>query len=116
MRAGEGMKIAVVGDRLMITGFALSGVKCSRLALTVEEAEVALSGILRDPEVGVVIIQDRFGAVAHSRIHRKKDELPLFPVIVEVSGSDGPVPGRDGVQEIVHRVVGRPAGREGGKR
>jgi vacuolar-type H+-ATPase subunit F/Vma7 len=110
------MKIAVVGDRSMITGFALSGVKYSRLALTIEDAETALAGILRDPEVGVVILQDRLGAAACSGAHRKKDEPPLFPVIVEVPGSDGPVPGRDGVQGLVHRIVGRPVDREGGER
>lgn len=110
------MKIAVVGDRPMITGFALSGVKYSRLALTVEDAESAITGILRDPEVGVVILQDRLGAAARSRVRRQKDEVPLFPVIVEVPGSDGPVSGRVGVQALVHRIVGRPVDKGGGER
>jgi vacuolar-type H+-ATPase subunit F/Vma7 len=107
------MKIAVIGDESLVAGFGLTGVKVARVALTVEAAMTALAEMIRDPEIGVVIIQDRLGAAARRAETGQKGASRLFPVIVEVPGVEGAIPGTDPVQALVQRIVGAQTGRGG---
>lgn len=90
-------KIAVVGEALLSTGFALSGVKSSYRAVTGEEAEAAISALLEDKEIGIVIIAEKLlGKITDRKIQYAIDSS-IMPMFV-------PVPSyKEGVHEDVLR-------------
>jgi len=97
------MQAFVIGDRDMVIGFQLVGVRGVAVS-SVDEARRALSKAVENMEIGIVIISEEFS----TRMRDKIDELRLsrtIPLIVEIPGRLGPSKAID-VSDVVRRAIG----------
>lgn len=92
-------------------GFRLAGVPGSDVATGADAAQ-ALAAAAARPDCGVIIVTDRVAA----GIRREVDAIRLGrerPLIVEVPGPDGPLPGRRSLRRIAQEAVGMGIGETG---
>jgi len=104
------VKFFCIGDEDTVRGFRLAGVE-GRVVETAREAAEALQRAARRADLGVVIVTD---AVAGD-IRDEVDTLRMgqaAPLIVEVPGPEGPMPGRKTLREFVQEAVGIRIGQE----
>lgn len=97
------MYALVIGDRDMVTGFQLVGIKGIEVA-TVDEARRTLVKAVENFDVSIVIVSEDFSTELRATI----DELRLnriAPLIVELPGRSGPSGAID-----MSRIVGRAIG------
>ncbi len=98
------MKFFCIGDPDTAAGFRLAGVPV-RIATTPEQTRAAVDEAAALPEYGVLIITEALADGIRSYIEaiRHGRERPL---IVEVPGPGGPLPGRRTLREFVQEAVG----------
>lgn len=84
----------------MVRAFALMGIRGVAVKAP-EEFEQALHGLVREPEVGAIVVEPALAAVSGDTLARlrKRRELPL---IVELPSDEE----KDGLDEIIRRTVG----------
>lgn len=98
------MKFFCIGDEDTVRGFRLAGVDGQVVSHT-EEAEAALENAARRADVGVVIITDALAGEIRERV----DAFRLAcarPLLVEIPGPTGPIPGRKTLRQLVQEAVG----------
>lgn len=100
------MKIAVIADRDTSLGFALTGIKDLYAVNNREEAKSALAEVMQDPDMGVVIITERYAHSLREDIRRWREEKPLYPLLVEVQDKSGPIRREDPIRILIKRAVG----------
>jgi len=100
------MRIAVIGDSDMITGFGLIGIKDLYEASN-EEAEVkrVFDEVTADKEIGLVIISSPLAEIVRGQIKRFNQTKKIVPVIMEVPDKRGP-PEHDPFEELIKKAVG----------
>ncbi len=77
------MEIAVVGEESFMIGFKLAGIKKGILAQLPEEYEKSLKELLKDPNIGMIIVsQEAFHSI--SRPLKLKIEETTKPVIFSI--------------------------------
>ncbi len=98
------MKFFCIGDPDTAAGFRLAGVM-ARVAMTPEQSRAALQEAAALPECGVLIITETLadGIRPYIEAIRREQERPL---IVEIPGPGGPLPGRKTLREFVQEAVG----------
>jgi V/A-type H+/Na+-transporting ATPase subunit F len=98
------VKFFCVGDADTVAGFRLAGVQ-ARVATTPEQTRKAVEEAAARPDCGVIIITDKLadGIRQHIEAIRLERERPL---IVEMAGPAGPMPGRKSLREFVAEAVG----------
>jgi len=99
-----------IGDEDTVRGFHLAGVE-GRVVETATEAAEALEWAARRPDLGVVIVTDAVAGDIRARV----DALRMgqgTPLVVEVPGPEGPMPGRKTLREFVQEAVGIRIGQE----
>ena len=104
------MKFYCIGDEDTVRGFRLAGIE-GQAAETPEEASAALAHVAKRTDVSVVMITDVLAAL----IRREVDALRIdqgLPLIVEIPGPEGPMPGRKTLREFVQEAVGIRLGQE----
>ena len=106
MREGGSMKVGAIADEHTVVGFALLGVKDTKIAKTPQETETCLDEFLCNPEIGVIILMDHLAEGIRSTVSRIQDEKEAYPIIIEISGKDGPVERQDSISSLVRRAVG----------
>ncbi|HEY3276128.1 MAG TPA: V-type ATP synthase subunit F [Syntrophorhabdaceae bacterium] len=102
------MQFVCIGDEETAQGFRLAGITVMVVS-TAEEASTAMEDSLARPDCGMVIITQ----TAASLIRPKVEEIRLerdHPLIVEIPGPDGPLPGRRSLREFVAEAVGVTVG------
>ncbi len=104
------MNVAVIGDREMVSGYALAGVKKARVVTDDSGIRAAIKTFLADPDLYVIIVQDTLFSLAHTFATKYESETPHFPVIVAVPGRSGPVMRGGQKQDLIRQVVGIPMG------
>ncbi|KZX14941.1 V-type ATP synthase subunit F [Methanobrevibacter filiformis] len=97
--------VAVIGDIDTVTGFKLGGVKSGFVVETNEEAENALSDLLKD-EISIIIITEKIADNIREYINKKigSSVLPMIIEIPDKSGSSGR--DSDPMEELIKRVIG----------
>lgn len=100
------MKVSVIADRETVNGFALTGIKDLYAVDNREEAKNALADVMQDPDMGVVIITERYALYLHDDIRRWREEKPLYPLIVEVQDKKGKIEREDPIRMLIKRAVG----------
>jgi V/A-type H+-transporting ATPase subunit F len=100
------LKISVIGDRDTVTGFALTGIKDLYTVTDKEEAKTALAELMQNPEIGVIIITERFSQLLQTDIGRWREEKPLYPLIVEIQDKKGKISREDPIRLLIKRAVG----------
>jgi len=100
------MRIAVIGDSDMVTGFGLIGVK-DLYEVTEESTEVnaAFTDATSDKEIGLVIISSSKAELIREQIKRFNQTKKIIPVIIEVPDKHG-APEIDPFEELIKKAVG----------
>jgi V/A-type H+-transporting ATPase subunit F len=104
------MKFFCVADEDTVRGFRLAGVEGEAVA-TAAEAEQAIRRAAQRPDLGILIVTDTVAAdirelVDDIRMNRDR------PLIVEIPGPQGPMPGRKTLRQLVQEAVGIRIGQE----
>jgi V/A-type H+-transporting ATPase subunit F len=100
------LRVAVIADKDTSLGFALTGIKDLFAVETREEAKNALSEVMQNSEIGVVIITERYAHSLREDIVRWREEKPLYPLLVEVSDKKGKMTREDPIRLLIKRAVG----------
>jgi V/A-type H+-transporting ATPase subunit F len=103
---GRKLKISVIADRDTAMGFALTGIKDLYAVSNREEAKSALSEVMQDHDMGVLIITERYASYLRENIQRFREERPLYPLIVEIQDKKGPMEREDPIRILIKRAVG----------
>jgi vacuolar-type H+-ATPase subunit F/Vma7 len=107
------MKVAVIGDRTMVIGFGLLGVKDAKIAERPQDVEEYVRGFLGDTEIGVILLQDHLAEEIRAFLTGIQKEKRVYPIIVEIPGKGGPIEREDPIQKTVKRAVGIDISRRG---
>ena len=104
------MKFHCIADEDTVRGFRLAGIKGEAVD-TIAEAEQAVRQAADNPNIGILILTDLVAAeirplVDDIRVNRSR------PLIAEIPGPDGPMPGRKTLQQLVQEAVGIRIGQE----
>lgn len=98
-------KIAVIGDALLSTGFALSGIKATLKASTGEEAEAAIKSLVNDSEIGIIVIARKLVDKITDRRTLLLIDSSIMPMFVPVpSYNEGE--GEDPLRHLIIRAIG----------
>ena len=104
------MKYYCIADPDTLRGFQLAGVE-GRAVTVAGEAATALRDAMQDPGIGILILTD----VVAAEIREQVDTIRLEhdrPLIVEIPGPEGPMPGRKTLRQLVQEAVGIRVGQE----
>lgn len=104
------MKFHCIADEDTVQGFRLAGIEGVAVD-TAAAAEQAVRRAAENPDIGILILTDLVAAdirplVDDIRVNR------LRPLIAEIPGPDGPMPGRKTLQQLVQEAVGIRIGQE----
>ena len=98
------MKYFLLGDEDAVLGFGMVGVE-GRTALTKEEAELAFSELIRNRDIGIIIITERIADLIRPQVDRFVF-TESFPLILEIPDRKGRLPGRPSIREMVNAAIG----------
>ena len=104
------MKFYCIADADTVRGFRLAGV-AGEAVDSPAEARDALARAARRADLGIVIMTDRVAGDIRDEVEALRLERPR-PLVVEVPGPDGPMPGRRTLREFVQEAVGIRIGQE----
>ena len=104
------MKFHCIADEDTVRGFRLAGVEGEAVS-TAAETEQAVRRVAENPDIGILILTDLVAAeirplVDDIRVNRSR------PLITEIPGPDGPMPGRKTLRQLVQEAVGIRIGQE----
>ena len=104
------MKFYCIADEDTVRGFHLAGVEGRAVAEPKQAAE-ALDEAFKRPDVGIVILTDVVAASIRSQVdaYRAGSACPL---IVEIPGPKGSMPGRKTLRQFVQEAIGIRIGQE----
>ena len=104
------MKFYCIADEDTARGFRLAGIEGESVA-NPAEAEAALARASMQPEIGVLVLTDIIAAELRALVNEIRLERG-HPLIVEIPGPEGPMPGRKTLREFVQEAVGIRVGQE----
>jgi V/A-type H+/Na+-transporting ATPase subunit F len=102
------VKFYCIADEDTARGFRLAGI-VTHVAETAEQARAAVNETTVQPDCGVMIITEKVAAWIrpHIEMIRLTRDRPL---IVEIPGPEGPIPGRKSLRAFVQEAVGVSVG------
>ena len=98
------MKFFCIGDEDTVAGFRLAGI-AAQTATTPEQTKAAVENVATRPDWGVIIITEKLADGIRQQIETIRLERAR-PLIVEIPGPEGPLPGRTSLREFVQEAVG----------
>ncbi len=106
------MKFYCIADEDTVRGFRLAGI-AGQGVTTPQQAAAAVKQAVAQTEWGILILTERLAA----SIRQQVDAIRLEgdrPLIVEIPGPEGPLPGRKSLRQFVQEAVGIRVGQEEG--
>ena len=98
------MNYFLIGDEDAVLGFGMVGVR-GREVSNSAEAESAFRGAIEEGDAGIVIITEAAADMIRPLIdHYTFSEH--FPLIVEIPGREGRLPGKPSLRETVNKAIG----------
>ena len=98
------MKFFCVADEDTVRGFRLAGIEGEAVS-SAEEAAAAIRRSAERPHVGVLIVTHAVAADARTEVDAIRMRLAT-PLVVEIPGPEGPLPGRKTLRDFVQEAVG----------
>ena len=98
------MKFFCIGDEDTVRGFRLAGIE-GQMVSNAAEAAAALERALKRSDLGVLIMADTTAAEIREQVDAVRLDCER-PLLVEVAGPLGPVPGRKSLRQLVQEAVG----------
>jgi V/A-type H+-transporting ATPase subunit F len=102
------VNFSCIADEETVRGFRLAGIG-AQVASTAEEAWVAIEAAVDEADCGVIIITERVAAWIQPLIEMVRLQRDR-PLIVEIPGPEGRLPGRKSLHELVQEAVGVSVG------
>lgn len=93
----------VIGDEDTVLGFRCAGVP-GVVATTAEQVQAALKQA-REGKTGVVLITETCADLARKEVDDIRFNVEL-PMIVQIPGPQGPIPGRRDLTAIIREAIG----------
>jgi len=102
------VKFFCIADEDTVRGFRLAGI-AGQVVNTAEQAAAALQAATTQADCGIIVLTEKVAAgirqtVEAIRLGRDR------PLIVEIPGSEGPLPGRKSLRQFVQEAVGTRVG------
>ena len=104
------MKFYCIADADTVRGFRLAGVAGEAVESAPEAAE-ALERAARRPGLGLIILTDQVAAGIRDAVDALRMERGQ-PLVVEIPGPEGRMPGRKTLRQFVQEAVGIRIGQE----
>ena len=98
------MKLVCIADEDTVRGFRLAGISCE-VVTTPQQAAAAFEKTVAQTDCGIVILTEKVAA----GIHRQVDAVRLErgrPLVLEIPGPRGGLPGRKSLRQLVQEAVG----------
>ena len=98
------MKFYLIGDEDARLGFGMVGVE-GVLARSAEEAGQALTQVLDNPDVGIILINERIAELIREQVDQfvfKRE----FPLILEIPDRKGRMEDRKSLRDMVNDAIG----------
>jgi V/A-type H+-transporting ATPase subunit F len=106
------VKFYCIADEDTVRGFRLAGVS-GQVVASVQDAVSAIKTAAAQPEWAVVILTEKVADNVRAEVDRIRFECG-HPLIVEIPGPEGPLPGRKGMRQLAQEAVGIHIGSEKG--
>lgn len=98
------MKFFCIADEDTVRGFRLAGVPGQAVA-SAPEASVAMETMAVQPDCAIIILTEKIADGIRPQVERIRFDSPR-PVIVEIPGPEGPLPGRKSLRQLAQEAVG----------
>jgi V/A-type H+/Na+-transporting ATPase subunit F len=98
------MTFFCIADEITARGFRLAGIRAN-VAATAEQAQAAINKAVARTDCGIIIITENVALWVRPQIEMIRLERDS-PLIVEIPGPEGPLPGHKGLREFVQEAVG----------
>jgi V/A-type H+-transporting ATPase subunit F len=98
------VKFYCLADEDTVRGFRLAGVE-GQAVTSPKEAEAALEPLLERTDLGILIVTDVVAAGIRRQIDSVRAER-VTPLVVEIPGPKGPMPGRKTLRQSVQEAIG----------
>ena len=98
------MKIFCIADEDTVRGFRLAGVSGQAVA-SAQEAALAIESATAQPDCAIVLLTETIADGIRPQVERIRLEMQQ-PLIVEIPGPDGPLPGRKSLRQLAQEAVG----------
>lgn len=102
------MKFFCIADEDTVRGFRLAGI-AGQVVNTAEQAAAALEAATMQADCAIIVLTEKVAAgirQAVEAIRLGRDR----PLIVEIPGPEGPLPGRKSLRQFVQEAVGMRVG------
>jgi vacuolar-type H+-ATPase subunit F/Vma7 len=93
-----------IADENTVRGFRLAGVS-GQAVNTAPEAAAALATAAARRDCAVIILTENVAESIRAQVERMRFESAR-PLVVEISGPAGPLPGRKGLRQLAQEAVG----------
>jgi V/A-type H+-transporting ATPase subunit F len=98
------VKFYCIADEDTVRGFRLAGVSGQAVA-SAPEAAMAMETVAAQPDYAVIILTETVADSIRPQVERIRFESSQ-PVIVEIPGPAGPLPGRKSLRQLAQEAVG----------
>lgn len=98
------MTFYCIGDEDTVRGFRLAGVD-GQVATSAAQAAAALTEAVAGVACGILILTQSVAAWVRPQVEALRRERDR-PLVVEIPGPEGPLPGRKTLRQVVHAAVG----------
>ncbi|EYE88975.1 Vacuolar H+transporting two-sector ATPase F subunit [Fervidicella metallireducens AeB] len=99
------MRIYLISDnRDTLVGMRIAGIK-GTLAESADEAEKLIDNLLKDKEIGIILITERLGREIKNKISHIKEKM-VYPLIIEVPDRHGSIKDEDYITGYVKDSIG----------
>jgi V/A-type H+-transporting ATPase subunit F len=98
------VKFFCIADEDTVRGFRLAGVS-GQVVTTAREAAEAVEQAVTQPDYGIIILTEKVA----DGIRQQVDAIRLErdqPLLVEIPGPEGPLPGHKSLRQLVQEAVG----------
>lgn len=98
------MKFFCIADEETVRGFNLAGV-AGQVVTTAAQAAAAIEQALAQTDCGIIILTEQVASGMRQQVetfHLDRER----PLIVEIPGPEGPLPGRKSLRQFVQEAVG----------
>lgn len=98
------MTFYCIADEDTVRGFRLAGIR-GQVATTADQAALAVASAVTRADCGIIVLTESVAAGIRPQVEAIRLERDR-PLIVEIPGPEGPLPGRKSLRQFVQEAVG----------
>jgi V/A-type H+-transporting ATPase subunit F len=98
------LKFFCIADEDTVRGFRLAGI-AGQVVNTAEQAAAAVKAVTAQSDCGIIVLTEKVAARIRSQVEAIRLERDR-PLIIEIPGPEGPLPGRKTLRQFVQEAVG----------